>query len=70
MGETMLEKLEERYGLTMTPNHAGEVLHRHPSHIRAMCQNGTLPAVRIGERWHIPTAKLAAIFEGGSHNEP
>lgn len=56
--------LLEKYGPTMTPSDVGEVLHRHPSHIRALCQSGVLPAVRIGERWHISTAKLAQIIEG------
>lgn len=59
------ECLFEKYGPTMTPNDVGEVLHRHPSHIRMLCQSGKLPAVRIGERWHISTSRLAEILEGG-----
>lgn len=61
---SIFDELKERYGITMTPNDAGEVLHQHPSHIRALCQAGELPAIRIGKRWHIVTAKLAAMLEG------
>lgn len=56
--------LLDKYGLTMTPNDVGEVLHSHPSHVRALCQTGELPAFRLGERWHISTAKLAEIIDG------
>ena len=58
-----LDYLFREYGPTMTPNDVGKVLHRHPSHVRAMCQSGELPGVKIGERWHVPTAKLAEIIE-------
>ena len=57
--------LISRYGVTITPKDAAKVLHQHPVHIRALCQSGKLPAVRIGDRWHIPTAKLAEIIEAG-----
>ena len=57
--------LLEKYGPMMTAKHVGEVTHHSESHIRALCQSGELPAVRIGNRWHIPTVKLAAILEGG-----
>lgn len=58
--------LLESYGPTMTPNDVGKALRCHPSHVRAMCQSGELPGVKIGERWHVPTAKLAEILEGGT----
>lgn len=61
--------LLDKYGPTMTPSQVAKVLHRHPSHIRALCQSGELPGVRIGERWHIPTAKLAAMLEGGNSDD-
>ena len=61
-----VDYLFERYGPTMTPRDAGEVLHRHPAHIRALCQSGELPAARIGDRWHIATVKLAELWEGGA----
>ena len=57
------QELKERYGQTMTPKDVGEVLHQHPAHIRALCRNGQLPAVLIGERWHIPTAEFASVLE-------
>jgi len=60
-----LDYLLDIFGVTMTPSEAASVLHQHPSHIRTLCQSGELPAVRIGGRWHIPTAKLAAMLEGG-----
>lgn len=60
----LIEKLESRYGSTMTPKDAANELHSHPTHIREMCRKGQLPAVQIGNRWRIPTAKLAAIIEG------
>lgn len=59
-----LDTLLEKYGPTMTPDHAGDVLHRHPSHIRALCKSGELPGVKVGDRWLIPTAKLAEIIDG------
>lgn len=59
----MRDYLLDRFGVTMTPADAGEVLHSSTSHVRAMCQRGDLPAVRIGERWHIPTVKFAQLFD-------
>ena len=61
---TTYEFLMKRYGVTMTTADVAEVLHRHPSHVRALCQQNELPGVRIGDRWHIPTAKLAEMLEG------
>ena len=63
-GHDLYSHLLEKYGAIMTVNDAGEVLHRHPSHIRQLCRAGELPAVLIGKRWHISTAKLAALLEG------
>ena len=62
----LFDLLVEKYGATMTPRDVAEVLSCHASHVRALCQSGELPAVRIGERWFIPTAKLAAVLEGVS----
>ena len=58
------EKLVEKYGATMTPNDVAEVLHQHPTHIRELCKKGQIPAVQIGYRWHVNTARFAAILEG------
>ena len=57
--------LLEKYGPTMTPNDASEVLRCHPSHVRELLKVGELPAVKIGNRWRIPTARLAEMLEGG-----
>lgn len=57
--------LQEKYGPAMRPSAVAEFLNCHPSHVRAMCKKGDLPAVRIGDRWFVPTAKLAALFDGG-----
>lgn len=61
-----VELLMDRYGPTMTTTMGGEVLHRHPSHIRKLCQEGELPAVQIGNRWHIVTTRLGAMLDGGA----
>ena len=60
----LITNLEERYGTTMTPKDAANELHSHPTHVRELCREGKLPAVQIGNRWRIPTAKFAAILEG------
>lgn len=57
------QELKEKYGSTMTPNDVAAELHQHPSHIRVMCSQGILPAVRIGKRWRIPTEKFALVLE-------
>lgn len=64
-----IDFLLDRYGVSMSSGNVAEVLHCHPSHVRALCQTGELPGVRIGERWHIPTAKLAELLEGGEECE-
>lgn len=58
--------LFDKYGPAMTPNDAGEVIHRHPTRVRELIQQGALPGVKIGNRWVIPTAKFAEILEGGT----
>ena len=63
----MCKSLLEKYGATMTPNEAGAVLRHHPAHIRALCQRGELPAIKIGGTWRILTVKLAAMLEGEVH---
>lgn len=60
-----LEYLVARYGLTLATADFAREFHCHPSHVRDMCAKGILPAVRIGERWRIPAAKVAAIIESG-----
>ena len=65
----MLDYLLDRYGPVMRTADVADVLHCHKSHVRAMCASGDLPAVRIGERWVIPTEKLTALIEGGDHDE-
>ena len=58
------EELHEKYGPTMRTADVAQVLHMHPSHVRALCQQGDLPCVRIGARWVVPTARLAAMLDG------
>ena len=60
---SLAENLLDKFGPTMTPLDVAAVLHQSKSHIRALCASGELPAVRIGSRWHIPTAKFAAMIE-------
>ena len=62
----LVQELTEKFGATMTPKDVGEVLHQHPTHIRELCKSGQLPAVQIGNRWHIQTAKFAAILDGNN----
>lgn len=58
------EDLRGRYGHAATTAQAADELQMSKSHVRAMCESGELPAVRLGSRWRIPTAKLAAILDG------
>ena len=60
----LTQKLEEKYGSTMTAKDVAAELRSHPSHVRELCRDGKIPAVQIGNRWRIPTAKFAAILEG------
>lgn len=62
----VIQKLEEKYGLVMTPVDVANELRLHPTHVRELCREGKLPAVSIGNRWRIPTAKLAAMLDGES----
>ena len=64
---TIYEKLHAEYGDVMKPNSVAEVLQCHPSHVRAMCQNGDLPAAQFGRRWFILTEKFAAKLEGDAY---
>ena len=62
----IVDLLVEKYGATMKPRDVAEVLSCHASHVRSLCQSGEIPAVRIGDRWVIPTARFAAMLEGVS----
>ena len=55
--------LLEKYGPLMRTADVADVLKCHQSHVRAMCQDGELPAIQIGKRWFVPTAKMAALWE-------
>ncbi len=48
----------------ITPEQASEFLGFHQNHVRALCRSGELPAVRIGSRWRIITARLVEMLEG------
>lgn len=60
----LVQEMKEKYGATMTPKDVATELHQCPTHVRELCKRGQLPAVQIGNRWHINTAKFAAILEG------
>lgn len=60
---TIEEMLTQKYGIVMTPSDAAKELHSHPTHVRELCREGKLPAVQIGNRWRIPTAKFAAMLD-------
>ena len=62
--KSVFELLFETYGVTMTPVQVADVIGCHPTHVRALCQSGELPGIKIGERWFIPTIRLAAVLEG------
>ena len=57
--------LFDEYGPTMRTAQAAELFGCSPGHIRALCQRGELPAVRVGSRWIIPTINIAEFFEKG-----
>lgn len=40
------------------------ILGVHLNTARALCRNGEVPAVRIGNRWYVPRARLVAFVEG------
>ena len=61
-------RLLDAYGVTMTPEDAGNVLHLHPSTVRRLCQSGVLPGRKVGKSWVLPTVKLADYLEGGEAN--
>ena len=61
----LLKYLEGTFGSTMSPAEVAFVLDQSTGHVRKMCADGTLPAVKIGHRWHIVTASLAALLEKG-----
>lgn len=62
----IFDDLSARYGMTLSPADVAEVLGCHQTHVRAMCADGELPAVRIGSRWFIPTAKMAELLDGAT----
>lgn len=57
--------LLDSYGLTMTPEDVAHELHQSAQHVRALCREGQLPAVRVGNRWHVSTVKLGQIMDAG-----
>lgn len=62
--DLLTKELTQKYGNTMTPVNVAAELHQSATHVRELCQRGELPAVRIGDRWHIVTAKFAAMLDG------
>jgi len=62
---SVYDDLTARYGPVMRTCDVAAVLGMSATHARALLRAGALPGVRIGERWVVPTAKLAAMFDGG-----
>ena len=56
--------LYAKHGHTMRTKPVADLLHSHPSHVRAMAQDGLIPAIRVGSRWVFPTKKIAEMLEG------
>ena len=61
--------LFDTYGPTLRTGQVAELLGCSPSHVRALCQRGELPAIRIGKRWVVPTIKIADLLSGGNDYE-
>ena len=61
---SLFDYLFSKYGPVMRTADVAEVLHCHPSHVRALCKKGELPAVRIGDRWVIPVHKMVDLLDG------
>ena len=61
---SLFDYLLEKYGPVMRTADAAKVIGCHPTHVRAMCQVGDLPAVKVGKRWLIPTHRLAMLLDG------
>lgn len=61
---TLTERLLDKYGETMSPAQVAALLGYSVIHARKLCVLGILPAVKIGDRWQILTAELAAKLEG------
>ena len=62
--KSLKEELIEQYGMVMKPTDVAVVIHQHPAHVRRLCESGQIPAVKIGDRWHIHTEKFGRILDG------
>ena len=58
------EYLLRTYGATMTPEQVARELHKSGTHVRALCENGEIPAARIGKRWFVQTIAFADLICG------
>lgn len=61
-----LEDLQLRFPdrTAIDPDEAGIAMNMHAGHVRRLLRDGELPGVKVGSRWLIPLAKLAAILDG------
>ena len=61
-GETMtrLSEWTSKYGALMTTSQLASEVYMHPRHVRNLCKEGKLPAVKIGDRWRIDTEAMVA----------
>lgn len=48
----------------ITTERLAAILGVHVNTARALCRSGEVPAVRIGNRWYVPRARLVAFVEG------
>jgi len=49
----------------LTPKHVSEITGISVQYVRALCREGKLPAVLIGEaRWFIPKSRFIAFVNG------
>ena len=46
------------YPELLRPSHIAEITGMHASHVRSLCQEGTIPAVRVGSRWLVPKERF------------
>ena len=56
--------LFDGYPDLLTPAHLAEITDQCEATIRALCNKGKLPAVRIGKRWYVPKTAMIKYVEG------
>lgn len=64
METSALDALRASGRATISPAEAARILHLDPRTVRRACQEGSLPAIKIGSRTLIPTARLLSMLTG------